>query len=109
MTGPSTYSGIMPGQVNPIRTAGTATEDCWNIILVKPISKQLDVIRFGAGSDRYMHYEQKIVAYDPVTCRYFLVDIDEFKKSIDRLNHILLGDDRLYLDDLLNSLPNLNP
>ena len=56
-----------------------------------------------------MSDEQKIVAYDPVTCRYFLIDTDEFKKSVDRLNHILLGDDRLYLDDLLNSLPNLNP
>lgn len=36
----------------PARTAGTATEDCWSVVVVKPISRTVDVIRFGAGNDR---------------------------------------------------------
>lgn len=36
----------------PERTEGTATEDCWSVVVIKPISRKVDVIRFGAGNDR---------------------------------------------------------
>lgn len=37
---------------SPARVEGTATEDCWNVIVIKPISRTVDLIRFGAGNDR---------------------------------------------------------
>ena len=40
----------------PVRTPGTATEDCWSVIIVKPRSHEVDVIRFGAGDDRKYDY-----------------------------------------------------
>lgn len=49
----------MSGQINgirvPYRTAGTYTEDAWSVVVFKPISNELSVIRFGAGVDRYFH------------------------------------------------------
>ena len=36
----------------PARTAGTATEDCWSVVIIKPVSRKIDLIRFGAGNDR---------------------------------------------------------
>ena len=36
----------------PPREEGTATEDCWSVVVVKPISRTVDIIRFGAGNDR---------------------------------------------------------
>jgi hypothetical protein len=46
------------GIVAPSRTMGTVTEDLWNVCVLKPISKELDFIRFGAGVDRYFHYDR---------------------------------------------------
>lgn len=37
------------------RISGTATEDCWSVCVYKPIDNELDLIRFGAGIDRYFH------------------------------------------------------
>ena len=36
----------------PERTLGTYTEDCWDVVVVKPISRTINLIRFGAGNDR---------------------------------------------------------
>lgn len=36
----------------PARTVGTATEDCWTVAVVRPTSRKINLIRFGAGSDR---------------------------------------------------------
>lgn len=40
--------------VAPDRTEFTASEDAWTVFIIKPISRTVDAIRFGAGSD--MHY-----------------------------------------------------
>lgn len=39
------------GAVKPSRTLGTATEDCWTVVVVRPLSNKINLIRFGAGED----------------------------------------------------------
>ena len=46
----------MPGCVAPARTFGTATEDCWNVVIIKPKSRTISIIRFGAGDDQEYTY-----------------------------------------------------
>ncbi len=36
----------------PQRKAGTETEDCWDVVVVRPRSGKIDLVRFGAGEDR---------------------------------------------------------
>ena len=50
-------SGYIDVMGSPARTAGTATEDAWTVCVLKPNSKELSTIRFGAGVDRYFHYD----------------------------------------------------
>lgn len=45
------------GAVKPTRTLGDATEDCFDIVIVRPISKKINRIRFGAGDDQEYIYE----------------------------------------------------
>lgn len=62
VSGASTLAGfdVVSGYIdvigNPSRTPETATEDCWTVCVLKPQSKELSMIRFGAGVDRYFHY-----------------------------------------------------
>ena len=51
-------SGMIDGIRNPARTAGTMTEDAWSIVVFKPYSKDIDIIRFGAGVDRHIHCQE---------------------------------------------------
>ena len=44
------------GAVNPQRTLGNATEDCFDVVVVRPISKKINLVRFGAGDDRAFDY-----------------------------------------------------
>lgn len=44
------------GAVKPTRTAGTATEDCWTVMVVRPNSRKINFVRFGAGSDYEIAY-----------------------------------------------------
>lgn len=46
----------MPGCVAPARTCGTATEDSWNVVVIKPKSRTINIIRFGAGDDQAYTY-----------------------------------------------------
>lgn len=39
------------GAVKPERTLGTASEDCWTVVVVRPNSNKINLVRFGAGSD----------------------------------------------------------
>lgn len=50
-------SGYIDVMGNPSRTQETASEDCWTVCILKPHSMELDTIRFGAGVDRYFHYD----------------------------------------------------
>jgi len=50
-------TGYVDGLNAPVRTANTYTEDAWTVCVLKPNSKEFDCIRFGAGADRYFHYE----------------------------------------------------
>lgn len=40
------------GIVSPTRTADTVTADCWDVVIVRPVSRKINFVRFGAGSDR---------------------------------------------------------
>ncbi len=40
------------GAVKPQRVEGTASEDCFDIVVVRPESGRIDLVRFGAGEDR---------------------------------------------------------
>lgn len=48
-------SGYIDVQGDPQREAMTASEDAWSVCIYKPVSNDLDMIRFGAGVDRYFH------------------------------------------------------
>ena len=45
------------GATAPVRTAGTVTEQLYDIIIIKPSSKEIQTIRFGAGNDRVWSYD----------------------------------------------------
>ena len=40
---------------NPERTENTYTDDAWSVCIYKPLTNEFDMIRFGAGVDRYFH------------------------------------------------------
>lgn len=44
------------GAVVPDRTSGTATQELYDFIVIKPESREVKMIRFGAGSDRSFSY-----------------------------------------------------
>lgn len=44
------------GAVKPQRTLGTYTEDCWTVVVIRPNSQKINLIRFGAGSDYEISY-----------------------------------------------------
>lgn len=44
------------GAVKPTRTLGTATEDCWTVVVVRPNSSKINLVRFGAGADYELSY-----------------------------------------------------
>lgn len=67
-SGYEVISGQIDGIRNPDRTEGTYTEDAWSVCVFKPISMELDVIRFGAGIDRYIHCEP--VGESTLTARF---------------------------------------
>ena len=48
-------SGYIDVLGNPARTSETYTEDAWSVCVYKPFEDVLDMIRFGAGADRYIH------------------------------------------------------
>ena len=45
------------GAVKPTRTVGDYTEDCFDVVIVRPISKKINRVRFGAGEDQEYLYE----------------------------------------------------
>lgn len=47
------YTGSL---VSPARTQGTATEQAWDIVVIRPNAKKVNTIRFGAGDDREFTY-----------------------------------------------------
>ena len=42
--------------VIPARMRYTVTQDLWDLIIVRPVSKTVKIVRFGAGSDRSFSY-----------------------------------------------------
>lgn len=44
------------GAVKPTRTEETASEDCWTVVVIRPGSKKINLVRFGAGSDYELTY-----------------------------------------------------
>ena len=55
--GPGDESWLLPmGAKIWARERGTVTEDTWDIVVIKPLSKRVNAIRFGAGEDRTYTY-----------------------------------------------------
>lgn len=52
----SNLSGAPEDSVFPTRTGYDYREDLWNAVVVDLDNKIINVIRFGAGVDRYIHY-----------------------------------------------------
>lgn len=40
----------------PSRAANTVTQELWDLVIVKPLSRTVKMIRFGAGEDREFAY-----------------------------------------------------
>lgn len=45
-------SNVPEGGIQPSRTIGTVTQDCISIIILLPKEQKVELVRFGAGSDR---------------------------------------------------------
>lgn len=54
---PHNISGFIDTLVFPGRVDGTYTKDAWNVNILKPFDGEINIIRFGAGYDRHIHYE----------------------------------------------------
>ncbi len=44
------------GATKPSRVWGAVSEDCWDMVVLRPLSKKIDFVRFGAGNDRSYTY-----------------------------------------------------
>lgn len=44
------------GTVKPQREAGTSTEDLWTVVIIRPNSRKINCVRFGAGLDYEVSY-----------------------------------------------------
>lgn len=44
------------GAVKPQRTENTYTEDCWTVVVIRPNSRKINFVRFGAGIDYEIDY-----------------------------------------------------
>ena len=60
------------GAVKPSRKIGDATEDCFDIVIVRPRSKKINRIRFGAGTDETYDFSNNVSEHSP---RADLLDI----------------------------------
>lgn len=52
----SAITGYVDGIVSPVRTEGTETEQAWDVVIVRPTSRKINLVRFGAGSDREYNF-----------------------------------------------------
>ena len=55
-------NGTVDGLHKAQNILGTSDEDCWTVCVFKPVSKELSMIRFGAGKDQYLHYESRNIS-----------------------------------------------
>ena len=53
---PNTVATVPVDATSPIRQIGTVTQDLWDIMVIKLESKEIKLIRFGAGEDRTIVY-----------------------------------------------------
>ena len=56
VSGPTISYAHPEGAVMPERTSDTVTQELWDIIIIKPESRTVNIIRFGAGNDRNFTY-----------------------------------------------------
>jgi hypothetical protein len=50
-------AGLLPaGAVAPARTLNTVTQDCWDVLALRPDERKIYMTRFGAGNDRVISY-----------------------------------------------------
>lgn len=47
---------LTPDATSPERTLNDATEDCWDILVIDPAKKHVDLVRYGAGENRKFDY-----------------------------------------------------
>lgn len=56
ISGPDISYAHPEGAVMPERTVNTVTQELWDIIIIKPESRTVNMIRFGAGDNRNFTY-----------------------------------------------------
>lgn len=44
------------GATKPTRVVGEISEDCWDVVVLRPLSRKVNCIRFGAGNNRSFTY-----------------------------------------------------
>jgi hypothetical protein len=42
--------------IAPERKLNTASEDLWDVLVIRPQSRKINTVRFGAGEDREWSY-----------------------------------------------------
>ena len=58
------------GAVKPSRTVGDATEDCFDVVVIRPGSKKINKVRFGAGNDEEYTWGKDITQTHHVNSPY---------------------------------------
>lgn len=82
--------------VRPLRTPGTVTEDCFDIVVIRPKSGKVNLVRFGAGVDREFNVNtgtstgESVLQKLPDTIEY---EVD-FTKGSPFLQQIVAADDQ---------------
>lgn len=52
----SSLTGVPEDSVFPERAVGDYRQDLWNVVVIDAENEVINVVRFGAGVDRYIHY-----------------------------------------------------
>lgn len=47
---------LTPDATSPERTLNDVTEDCWDVLVIDPAQKHVDLVRYGAGENRKFDY-----------------------------------------------------
>jgi len=47
---------LTPDSTSPERTLNDVTEDCWDVLVIDPAKKHVDLVRYGAGENRKFDY-----------------------------------------------------
>ena len=83
------------------RTAGTATEDCFDVVVIRPLSGAINLVRFGAGEDRSFSYTATTNIYD--FNQSVLEDISTLNSAISQMSG-MSTEFKVALENLVNNV-----